>query len=107
MFSRYIKKRDKFTCQCCGKQPHPQGLHCSHYWRRGHENTRFDPENCVALCFWCHQVWGHGEGREQYTAFMRKRLGDKAFDLLELRAHTYKKRDDKADELKVKEMEQK
>jgi 5-methylcytosine-specific restriction endonuclease McrA len=104
LFSQYIKKRDKYTCQRCGKQPDPRGLHCSHYFRRSHENTRHDPENCIALCFWCHQLWGHGEEREQYTAFMRKKLGDKGFDLLQLRANTYKARDDKLDEIIIKEL---
>jgi hypothetical protein len=35
---------------------------------------------------------------------MRKKLGDTAFDLLDVRAHTYKKRDDKLDEIILKEL---
>ena len=35
---------------------------------------------------------------------MRKRLGDKGFDLLMVRAYTYKKRDDKLDEIVIKEL---
>jgi len=41
---------------------------------------------------------------------MRKRLGDRGFDLLDVRAHTYKKRDDKLDKIiieqLIKELEQ-
>ena len=35
---------------------------------------------------------------------MRKRLGDKGFDLLDVQAHTYKKRDDKMDEIVIREL---
>ena len=106
MFSKYIRQRDGFTCQRCGKV-HPEGgrgLHCSHYWGRGRENTRFDPEDCITLCYGCHRIWGHGDGRDEYANFMRKKLGDTAFDLLDVRAHTYKKRDDKLDEIILKEL---
>ena len=105
LFSKYIRKRDKFTCQRCGTV-YPdggRGLHCSHYWGRGRENTRFDPDNCVALCFGCHHIWG-GDGREEYKEFMINRLGQKAYDLLDVRAHMYKKRDDKLDEIFIKQI---
>ena len=49
-------------------------------------------------------IWGHGDGRGDYIAFMRERLGDKGYDLLELRAHLYKKRDDKLDEIVIREL---
>ena len=105
MFSKYIRSRDNYTCQRCGKV-HPgggRGLHCSHYWGRGRENTRFDPEDCIALCYGCHRIWG-GDERSDYTAFMRRKLGDTGYDLLDIRAHTYKKRDDKLDEIIIKEL---
>ena len=106
LFRQFIRQRDNYTCQRCGTvYPNGgRGLHCSHYWGRGRENTRFDPEDCITLCWGCHQIWGHGDGRSEYTAHMRKKLGDEGFDLLDVRAHIYKKRDDKLDEIIIKQL---
>lgn len=66
-------------------------LQCSHYIGRQHRATRFDSENCVALC-WKHHFNDKLLGFEyqkqlkelhgydgQYTKFMRKLLGPKRF----------------------------
>lgn len=107
-FSNYIRERDEWRCQRC-RTPYDkystqdrQGLHCSHYWGRGHENTRFEPDNCIALCYGCHRLWGHGDQRDEYKAFMVRKLGEKRFKTLMVQAHTYKKRDDKMDKLIIK-----
>lgn len=112
LFRNYIRTRDGWRCLACDLEKgskdyseNKQGLHCSHYWSRRHENTRFDSENCISLCWYHHKfAWGHGDGRSEYTAFMRKRLGDRGFDLLELRARTYKKRDDALDLIIIKQL---
>lgn len=99
LFSQYIKQRDHHTCLACGT-PYPEksrGLHCSHYFGRGRENTRLDPDNCISLCFFCHQRLGHGDERDRYKALMLRWLGEKKFRQLEIRANLYKKRDDQAD----------
>jgi len=106
LFSQYIKRRDGFTCQRCGHifpSDDARGLHNSHYWSRRHENTRMDADNCIALCFGCHRIWAEEE-RDDYKAFMIRRLGQRGYDLLEYRHHLYKKRDDKADLIILKEM---
>ena len=107
LFRRYALKVYGYTCARC-RRTYPsdncRGLHVSHYWGRGRENTRHDIENVCLLCYGCHLRWGHGDQREQYTGERRQRLGDKGFDLLELRAYTYKKRDDKLDEIIIKEL---
>ena len=106
LFSNYIRQRDKYTCQRCGHTFSPdnaQGLDNSHYWGRGRENTRFDSENCIALCCGCHRIWG-GDGKDEYKAFMIKRLGQEGYDLLDVRAHTSKKKDDKLDMIILKEL---
>lgn len=105
MFSEFIRMRDSHTCQRCLKKytpPYGASLQCSHWQRRGKENTRFDTENCISLCFGCHKIW---EGpTEEYTEFMRKRLGEKGLKHLRVRAEIYKKRDDKMDELVVSQL---
>jgi len=116
LFSKYIRTRDGWRCIACDLDTetgskdyseHKQGLHCAHYWGRGRENTRFDPDNCISLCLNHHKYsagWGHSENRPRFTAYLREKLGDKGFQLLELRAHITKDRDDKLDEIIIKEL---
>lgn len=96
LFSKYIRNRDKWTCQRCHRthEEGSRGMHCSHYWSRGKWGTRFDPENCDALCYACHMLWG-GDRRSAYTAFKKKQLGIKRYNALMCRAHAYAKRDRK------------
>lgn len=114
LYTRYIRERDDYTCQRC-RRPYARdncrNLVVSHFWGRGRENARFDDENCMALCqLPCHQYWGHGEGRVEYQAFMEAKLGRAGYDLLMVRAHTTKDRDDKMDEFvtqqKMEQLEQ-
>lgn len=108
-FSSYIRSRDDWRCLACGIKSkdysrNRQGLHCSHFWGRGRENVRFDPDNCVALCTYHHRLWGHGDGHKEYEEFMINRLGWKVFDDLTLRAHFTKKRDDVTDMIIINAM---
>ena len=112
LFSEYMRLYQDFTCQRCGKKyvfdgvvvGNLQNLGVSHYFGRSRENTRFDIENCDLLCsIPCHHYWG-GEGREEYKQHMIKKLGQERYDLLELQANTYKKRDDKMTEIILNEM---
>lgn len=95
LFSEYIRTRDHWTCQRCGKQYQPptQALHCSHFQGRGKENTRFDPENADALCYGCHQYFTSHPAEHYQWQVARK--GQKTVDLIVLRSNQYKKRDDK------------
>lgn len=99
LFSKIIKERDNYTCQvphCQKRYPRgSRGIHNSHFWGRGHEASRFSMENCISLCFYHHNLWGHGDERPQYEAFMKKRLGEDGFKRLDILAHSYQKRDDK------------
>lgn len=109
LFRQYILLRDGYTCQRCGSTYDAvgdslRGLHVSHYWGRGRENTRFDPDNCILLCWGCHRLWGHGDGRNDYMKFMVKKLGQHRFDELEARAYMAKKRDDELDVLGIKQL---
>lgn len=96
VFSLYIRERDGWCCVRCGSRHEirSMGLHCSHFFGRSKESTRFDEENADALCYGCHQVWGSND-REAYRAFKIKQLGQKGFDLLTIRANSYQKKDRK------------
>ena len=97
-FSDWIRHRDNWTCQRC-KHVHNKfsarskmGLHCSHFFGRARKNTRFDPQNCDALCAACHRIWG-SDNYEAYRDFKIKQLGEKGFQALNLRANTSSKPD--------------
>jgi len=93
IFSKYIRKRDNYTCQRCGAvhDPSSRGLHASHYFGRGGYSTRYDPDNCVALCYGCHKYWDE-QNRPEYTDFKTKQLGQERYDELVYRANHIKKR---------------
>lgn len=96
LFSTYIRSRDNWTCVRCRHQHQEksQGLHCSHFIRRGVWATRFDPENCDALCFACHLLWG-GDFREEYREFKKKQLGEDGYWALMRRSDEKVRRDPK------------
>ena len=108
IFSQYIRLRDK-KCVRCGsevrmKKGLPVSHACSHYWGRGKEGTRFEPDNCDTLCFGCHERWGHGDERDDYRAFKIKQLGEKRFKSLMIQAYQYKKKDRKMSLMIAKEL---
>lgn len=99
LFSQYIRLRD-MKCRRCGSTVRlnedgiPNSHNCSHYYGRTRENVRNDPENADTLCFPCHHIWGHGDGKEEYKEFKIKQLGQNNFDLLTIRANMSGKRDE-------------
>lgn len=62
------------------------------------KGTRFDANNCVALCRDCHTVWERHQN-EEYKKFMLDWLGEKEYNLLEMRARTSMKMRDATLEL--------
>lgn len=91
-FSNYIRTRDNWTCQRCGKQytPPTSALHCSHFQGRGKEATRFEPDNCDALCYGCHRYFTAQPG--EHYQWQVKRKGQATVDRLILQSNTYKKK---------------
>ena len=82
-FSKHIRKRDK-ACKRCGTK---KNLTCSHFWGRQHKGTRFDPDNCVAVCWMpCHKYHWEKEKQGQYRDFMLDWLGEGGYAELEKRA---------------------
>lgn len=106
LMSQYVRKRDRECVRCHSRVEFngkglPVSHQNSHYWSRGNWSTRFDPLNCDTLCFACHRLWG-GDYRRDYESFKRKQLGEKAYRMLELRAHSCVKKDRKLAVLIVK-----
>lgn len=105
LFSKYVRKRDKWQCQRCGKQYREgdQGLHCSHFYGRTRESTRFDPENCDALCFSCHKFFDEKD-HLAHVEWKKQRLGEERFKMLRIRADSFQKKDRKLALLTIKKM---
>lgn len=89
-FSLFIRRRDQRCMHPrCPNPAVPIGaLTCSHYWGRTDWIARYDPDNAIALCPWCHWqkpgCWEkdkHGEYRE----FMIRRLGARKFNAMQRR----------------------
>lgn len=104
VFSQYIRTRDNWQCQRCKKTyiPPTTALHCSHFQGRGKEATRFDPDNCCALCMGCHQYFT-AYPAEHYL-WQVKRLGQNKVNALIVRSNTYKKKDRKMELIRAKEL---
>lgn len=101
-FSNWIREKAGWKCQKCGKVCKLNGLilgqlDASHYYGRGKESTRFEPDNVHALCNPCHRRMGGYQKDEQgeYDLWMKEILGEKRYKTLKLQANTYQKKDDK------------
>ncbi|MCA9367531.1 recombination protein NinG [Candidatus Kaiserbacteria bacterium] len=89
VFSRLVRERAGWCCEHCGKyypEGNRQGLHCSHLFSRRHRATRWDPHNCFAHCFSCHQYLGGNP--VVFADWAEKRLGAGMIDLLREKAHS-------------------
>lgn len=105
-FSKYIRLRDG-KCMRCGSivqynaSGEPTSHQNSHYIGRRKESTRFDLDNCITLCYGCHQYWH--ENPKEYDKWMIDHKGQKVVDDLILRSNMYKKKDRKMEVLTWKE----
>lgn len=58
MFSQYILFRDKRICQKCGKTNCK--VDCSHNIPRECLRLRWEEQNAITLCYFCHKrIWHH------------------------------------------------
>lgn len=93
-FSKYIRLKSK-KCMRCGKRGEGPdgifGLQASHFHSRRKWTTRFDEENVDVLCIGCHRFFT--EHKTEYKEWKKGQIGEKAYDLLELRANITGKKD--------------
>ena len=70
---KYIRARDKFTCQKCRKELAPAQCHTSHVVPKSHGNIlRYDHQNLKVLCYSCHKGWWHANPTESGLWFKFK-----------------------------------
>ena len=99
LWSKYLRKKHP-TCEYCKIRPSSQ---CSHFYGRRNENTRFDEENCDAVCFACHNFFH--ENPPIYVDWKKRKLGEQKFKLLQFRAEVqYHKKDRKLALIYIKKL---
>lgn len=83
--------RDNYTCQRCLKMFPEDGkirgasLHNAHIMPRRHKNTRFLLQNCISLCFKCHQ-WFDSH-RFESTEWITNKLGEDVIQWLRVQSN--------------------
>jgi len=95
VFSKYVRTLQNYICQRCLKKfpDNAANLHNSHFFGRRKESTRYDLQNCDAICSYCHRYFESNPA--DYVTFKMKQLGKKEYNALVLRANSYKKKDRK------------
>lgn len=93
LFSLYIRHRDGWKCRKCGRyyEPPTNLLHAAHFVGRGKENTRFNPDNAVSLCFHDHQYF-HSHPSE-FQDWFTNEVGEDKVQEVRQASRLYKKRD--------------
>ena len=103
LWSKYIRELKNWKCERCLKDcsNNHHNLTVSHYKGRRYESVRFDEENCDVLCRSCHE-WAEKHKKTEYTDWKIERMGERAFNLLLVRANQKGKKDDELVKLYIK-----
>ena len=103
-FNTMVKERAHWICVRCHRDysENRRLLQCSHFWGVGFTSTRFDFDNCDALCYPCHYGqlhtgWEYNKQGE-YRLFMIEKLGQEGYDALEQKARQRMKLSDAKEE---------
>lgn len=89
IFSKQVRDRDKWRCARCRRSfaHSPCRLHCSHFWGRSTKSTRFDGDNCDAVCEKCHPIW-ESDKHGDYKIWKVAQLGKAGYETLERKARS-------------------
>ena len=85
LFSQFIRQRAQGKCEKCKQPREMKALQCSHFHGRRKKSVRWDEDNASALDFHCHQYFT--ENPLEHTEWFKKRLGEKKFKDLNIRAN--------------------
>jgi hypothetical protein len=77
-----IRARDGVCCRYCRKNV---GTATHHIFSRRHKATRWDPQNGILLCFYCHIRLAH-EDPEIFREFLLRWFPPGQFEKLKMRA---------------------
>lgn len=87
----YVKERDNYTCQWCGKVVSGKSCHGSHVYSVGSCSVlQFEPLNIKVLCAYCHRRRWHSSPPDA-MAWFKKKFPDRLAKLDEMRIANVKK----------------
>ena len=85
LWSLYVRTRAKFKCEWCGKQKNQKSTDAHHIIPKSRcgMSGRFDVDNGICLCDYCHRFRKNAESVE-YSRWLEKHLAKKelTYDLL-------------------------
>ena len=84
LWSHVVRRRDGDLCRHCRKN---NGSAVHHIFSRRHKSTRWDPENGITLCFYCHIRIAH-EDAPYFIDWVQRAIGQDRYDKLKLQAAT-------------------
>ncbi len=79
IFSLKVRARDGFRCQKCGKVE--KHNHCAHIFSRNNLSVRYEMNNAICLCYYCHLMYAHREPVE-FVLWVKNKIGEKLFEKL-------------------------
>jgi len=85
LFSAWIRSEGR--CEWCGKRAEPRNLEAAHIFSRRFLTTRWDYNNCLALCHACHRK-AHDKPIEFVEFVKSDYLTPTEYEALRLKAKT-------------------
>lgn len=85
-FAILVMTKAHWTCALCARDlsANHEDLHCRHFWSHWNIGTRFDLENCDALCLGCLYYLAHD--RRAFEFWKLGQLGRERYDAMRLRS---------------------
>ena len=83
--SKKVRKRDKL-CRKCKKTKSTQ---CAHIFSRSNMATRWEMDNLLGMCYYCHIFWAHRNPVE-FAEWCKEEIGIKKYNKLKKLAATIK-----------------
>lgn len=80
LWSEYVRKRDNCNCQKC-KKVYGQSVSPHHAFGRRHRAVRWDVDNGVSLCYFCHIQWAHRDSAG-FTEWFKNHVGEDVYNRL-------------------------
>ena len=106
LWSRLVKVRAGFKCEHCWKTGF---LNSHHLFSRNNWSTRFDLDNGICLCRWCHTMSFRFSAHKtpmEFTEWVIEKRGREWYDTLKAKAKWIRDKDyDKVEKYLIEETE--
>ena len=93
LWSKLVKIKAWFRCEKCWKTSY---LNSHHIFSRNNWNTRYDLDNWICLCVWCHTMSPHFSAHKTPMEFAERIIKERGrdwYDKLKLKANQVRDKD--------------